>query len=588
MFPTIGVSCAFLVAWKDSHVASGRFPPSATTSDVCAAVVQPDTANTNCSYAQLLAPTAAPGSIGRATHFVSHAWKYSFCDLVAAIEIYFLSLPPPESKDGVFFWIDLFVVDQHNAPARPHSWWSTTFVDAIRTIGKVVLVFQPFLDPIPLKRAWCLWEVFAALQTRAAIDVAMPTEQWTDYRVSLRENYRNVIDTLQALDARHAEAFNPNDKDEIFRAIEQGVGFDGLNTRVRQLVAGILLVGVTRHSCQDANLQRLTDMLDLGPDINTVSTFLTPLGVASDMNSPLVVDFLLARGADVNAIMAWGHTALHVACRAGHADIVRLLLLAGANPSLRNTAGRTPHEEATYMASNPIPAVGTPTTTRTEAHPVSPMAEVPAALVQAMEAAHNAMNSLTKCSISELKSIHKPPERCAWVMKCLVLILGFPGPSDPANLTEWWEIGKRKLLSNPNVLDTLVDGCDFPSILTSTTAPNNDVLALLADPALDLQSVGNTSQAMWAFYLWARCYLVAHQVKAQRTDLEHVAHSVQDDLKRAKDIQAAHINNCLQCAAIVHEHLQHVEAVPPDGVVTTASLLDASPETAAALLNAAV
>ncbi|RHY69886.1 hypothetical protein DYB34_005651 [Aphanomyces astaci] len=567
VFPSLGVSCAFIVAWKDSQVASGRFTSSATTCDVCEAVVKPDTLGKNCSFAEAVQKTAEHGSIGQATHFVSHAWKYNFCDLVAAIEIYFLSLPSQESKDNVFFWVDLFVVDQHNAPARPHSWWSTTFVDAIRTFGKVVLVFQPFLDPIPLTRAWCLWEIFAAIQSGATIDLAMPTEQWTTYRVSLREDYRAVIDNLQALDARKAEAFNPNDRAEIFHAIEQGVGFDGLNDHVRQLVAGILLVGVTRHSCQDNNLQRLTDMLDLSPNINTVSTFLTPLGVASDMNSPLVVDFLLARGADVNATMSWGHSALHVACRAGNTDIVRLLLLAGASTTLCNAAGRTALEEAKYMASNPSSGAASTTTPPTDSTGVQRAAaeetQCPEALLQAMEAAQNALNSLTKSNISELKSLSKPPENCVLVMKCVLLILGIPGPSDTTSLKEWWEVGKRKLLSNPNILEALNVGCDFPAIVVSpatTRAAIPQVLDLLADPALDPPLIRNISQAIWSFCLWARCYLIAHQLRAQQTDMTAIKTSVEGDLKEAKALQAEHIEMCLKCAEIVRLHVKTTTA----------------------------
>ncbi|KAF0723179.1 hypothetical protein Ae201684P_021992 [Aphanomyces euteiches] len=427
-FPSLGLSHTWLVAWKDDMLAKGRISPASTTTDVCEAVVKPETIESNCSYAQkhINGPTQG---IGKATHFVSHAWKYSFCDLISAIEIFALSLPPDEAKSA-FFWVDLFVVDQHHAPSRPHSWWSSTFVDAIRSFGKVVLVFQPLLDPIPLTRAWCLWEIFTAIQTGASISLAMPTEQWTNYRVSLRQDYHAVIDSLQRVDARNAEAWNPRDKEEIFHAIEVSVGFDELNRRVRQLVAGILLVGVTRHACLDNNLQRITDILALEPDINTVSTFLTPLGVASDMNSPLVVDFLLARGADINARMAWGHTPLHIACRAGHADVVRLLLLGGANQDLVNEAGRTPLEEADVMAHSQDD-VAAPTNIST----LAPELE------EAIKTAKNAIYSLTKSDINELKSWMKPPICCAKVMKCIVLILRHPAPRNSEELTAWWEVG---------------------------------------------------------------------------------------------------------------------------------------------------
>jgi ankyrin repeat protein len=52
------------------------------------------------------------------------------------------------------------------------------------------------------------------------------------------------------------------------------------------------------------------------------------------------VTWLLDRGADVNGRWRAGGpevTPLHVAARSGHASIVRLLLDAGADPSIRDT-----------------------------------------------------------------------------------------------------------------------------------------------------------------------------------------------------------------------------------------------------------
>ena len=49
-------------------------------------------------------------------------------------------------------------------------------------------------------------------------------------------------------------------------------------------------------------------------------------------------------GIDVNAAGRAGETPLHVAAASGRTEAVRLLLDAGANPTLRDYAGRTPRE----------------------------------------------------------------------------------------------------------------------------------------------------------------------------------------------------------------------------------------------------
>ena len=108
----------------------------------------------------------------------------------------------------------------------------------------------------------------------------------------------------------------------------------------------------------------------------------TPLHLAGHFRQSAVIDLLLARGADVNAVshnadanaplhaavaggadvallrrlikagarvnhrQSGGYTALHEAAAVGNADVVRMLLEAGAQPDARNGQGHTPAELA--------------------------------------------------------------------------------------------------------------------------------------------------------------------------------------------------------------------------------------------------
>ncbi len=69
------------------------------------------------------------------------------------------------------------------------------------------------------------------------------------------------------------------------------------------------------------------------------------------------VKTLLGKGVSVNARDNSGYTALHYASRAGHIDIVRLLLTNNADPNVRTNSGKdTPLHRAAYQGHEPIVA----------------------------------------------------------------------------------------------------------------------------------------------------------------------------------------------------------------------------------------
>lgn len=73
----------------------------------------------------------------------------------------------------------------------------------------------------------------------------------------------------------------------------------------------------------------------------------TPLICASFKGHVGVVEFLTAHGCgDLNHQEGEGNTALHWASYAGYADVVRVLLEAGADPMLDNDDGDTPRDMA--------------------------------------------------------------------------------------------------------------------------------------------------------------------------------------------------------------------------------------------------
>jgi hypothetical protein len=130
-----------------------RAKPGATTDDICEELILPLTAEGGgCSYVQHLRRTGKGARVGRATHFVSHTWRYRFADVVEALSVWAVT----QSGAPPLFWFDAFVVNQHVREAVDQQWWADAFQRAVRTIGHTLVVMAPWHSPVTVTRAWCL------------------------------------------------------------------------------------------------------------------------------------------------------------------------------------------------------------------------------------------------------------------------------------------------------------------------------------------------------------------------------------------------------------------------------------------------
>eukprot|EP00435_Cladocopium_sp_Y103_P056407 s250_g19.t1 len=72
----------------------------------------------------------------------------------------------------------------------------------------------------------------------------------------------------------------------------------------------------------------------------------TALHLAADRGHAAVVEFLLSKKADIDAVNIYSETPLHNAAYSGRVDCVRILLPAGARTDLKNRHGKTALEDA--------------------------------------------------------------------------------------------------------------------------------------------------------------------------------------------------------------------------------------------------
>ena len=198
-----------------------------STTDVNNLYVKPLTIHMKSSYCDYL-KTRGSSSIGEAQVFISHAWKYKFLDVVDTLKYHF------KNKSDIIIWFDLFSNNQHAAPDLDFNWWSTTFKSAIERFNHTVLVLSPWKDPVPLTRAWCLFEIYCTAVCKCKFEVAMSPAEREDFKEAIKNDATGSIDTMLAtIDVRRSECWNPDDKIRIFDAVERTEGgVEGINSLV--------------------------------------------------------------------------------------------------------------------------------------------------------------------------------------------------------------------------------------------------------------------------------------------------------------------------------------------------------------------
>jgi len=263
-----------------------------TTTDVCVKHVLPKTKKECKAYFELDPDEEDENGnkmYGEAKYFCSHAWRYKFVDVVNALEMFCKNknLKPEET----FIWFDLFINNQHKAPDLTYHWWSTRFKEAIKSFGEVVLVLSPWTDPTPITRAWCLWEIFCTIDTNSKLYVAMCEKEHRDFKTKLVKNFEDVRLALSKIDARRADAWNKKDRDKIFDAIENTIGFAALNERVIKKMRDWLLDAGQAHL--DATIKNLGER-----HVQTLETYDCLGKLYRDMNDYSTAEKLFSTALD--------------------------------------------------------------------------------------------------------------------------------------------------------------------------------------------------------------------------------------------------------------------------------------------------
>ena len=173
--------------------------------------------------------------------FVSHAWAYCFLKLIAALEAWEDKRLAAGATTPTFFWLDLFTNSQHGTAELPFEWWRDTFSSNVSAIGHTLLVLE-WEDPVPLRRAWCLLEITASLKERqppTVLEVVMAPEEVGAFERALVKEFDTLVTRTCTVHAERAEAFIAEDRERIFQALRETLGFEEVNKQVIGRMRGV-------------------------------------------------------------------------------------------------------------------------------------------------------------------------------------------------------------------------------------------------------------------------------------------------------------------------------------------------------------
>lgn len=201
-----------------------------TIGQVMSELVKAPTEKRGCNYCEFvdhLWDGEGRPAVGKAEYFVSHCWGDTFQKLMEQLLLFYRH---KGTSGTVYFWIDIFAINQHEGGisadlAKMHT--------VIQESSGVLLTLNPWTAPQTLSRVWCLWEILQALKNSKEVVPIMPASEEHQFLRCMRKDRNRILEVVEGIDAQNAKATFAADKDMIFDQIASTVGFDTMNSMLK-------------------------------------------------------------------------------------------------------------------------------------------------------------------------------------------------------------------------------------------------------------------------------------------------------------------------------------------------------------------
>jgi hypothetical protein len=222
--PLVGIKIGYLV--RKIVTLDPTLLEKATMEEICHHIIKPITAQYQCSYVDYL-EKIDPFSVGKAQAYISYARSCNFRDVMKAIIAHF------NGDKEAFVWIDIFSFNQHQNLRLSSEFLCNTLKSGIKGMGKTVMVLTSWNEPAPLSRAWCIWELFCAIEAGGSFEIAMTEESKKELFDHLDQDPLGTIDKLMAtFDSINTTCYRREDEFQIQSAIVNNIGYSELNEEI--------------------------------------------------------------------------------------------------------------------------------------------------------------------------------------------------------------------------------------------------------------------------------------------------------------------------------------------------------------------
>ena len=175
--------------------------------------------------------------VGPATAFLSYTWYYTLADTIAALNEWIKTTGRDPKR--TYIWMDALCLNQHRISEQlSPELVAAEFGPRVEAIGRILPMLHPWDDPLYTNRAWCLFELYTAIQNRKSVDVDIiitPSQRQTFQAAISAGGYSKIDAALAGIKAEDATATMTEDLEAIKLLIQRTPGgFPTLNQTVQK------------------------------------------------------------------------------------------------------------------------------------------------------------------------------------------------------------------------------------------------------------------------------------------------------------------------------------------------------------------
>ncbi|CAJ1437140.1 unnamed protein product [Effrenium voratum] len=173
------------------------------------------------------------------THYLSWTWKYTVGTVQDALD-FWLEETQLNSR-RVFLYMCFFVNNQYRILYECDGAGSANLEDVfeatLNRIGEMVAILDDWRSPVYLTRIWTIFEQFTAIKLGdVPVTIVLPSEQNGSLISQIREGEDGILQVTQSLcafESANATAFSPQDERKVKSLIEDTIGFEEVDSRIK-------------------------------------------------------------------------------------------------------------------------------------------------------------------------------------------------------------------------------------------------------------------------------------------------------------------------------------------------------------------